>query len=80
MRIILGTFGALRRHLPQYKEEIETDLPEGSVVADLLATVGVEADEIGLITVNGQLASETARLAESDRVEIFSPMEGGDTV
>ena len=77
MRISLGAFGALRKHLPDYREEVEADLPEGSVVTDLLALFGVDLDEIGLITVNGQMASETACLTAGDRVEIFSPMEGG---
>lgn len=77
MRIVLGAFGALRKHLPDYEEKIETDLPENSVVADLLALFGVNLDEIGVIAVNGQLASETEPLADNDRVEIFSPMEGG---
>jgi sulfur carrier protein ThiS len=50
---------------------------EGSTVSDLLALTGINDEDIGLIIVNGRQVSHNYLLAETDQVQLFSPLSGG---
>ncbi len=52
-------------------------LPEQSTVQDLLSSLSLTDDWVGLIIVNRKQASRKSILADCDHIELFSPMAGG---
>lgn len=70
------------------KEKVEADLvdgdgimkwqlADGSTGNDLVVSLGLNREYVGLIIVNGKQAAFEFSLNEDDRVELFSPMSGG---
>ncbi len=55
----------------------ERQLPEGSTVNDLVISLGLKHELVGLIIVNGRQVNYQFKLCEEDRVELFSPLSGG---
>ena len=53
------------------------ELPGGATIALLLQRLGVPADEIVTVGLNGELAGRDSVLQENDDITMFSPMEGG---
>ena len=71
-------FADLRRFLPPGQEGPQTyTLPVGATVADLLATIGIRAEEEVTPGLNGELAQRETALHDGDDLVLFSPMEGG---
>lgn len=78
IRVRLSLFADLRRFLPKgHSGALETDVPPGATVRDLLDRVGVPADGEITIGVNGEQGSLETRLRDGDEIVLFSPMEGG---
>jgi sulfur carrier protein ThiS len=67
--------GALWEHL---EPRMELDL-EGRdlTVADLLADLGIELTEVGIVTVDGRQSRLDEAVPSAGRVFIFPPMFGG---
>lgn len=71
-------FADLRRFLPRGQEGAQTyTLPVGATVTDLLAAIGVPAEDEVTPGLNGELAARDTRLHEGDDIVFFSAMEGG---
>ena len=71
-------FADLRRFLPPGQEGPQRyTLPAGATVADLLATIGIRAEEEVTPGLNGELAQRETVLHDGDDLVLFSPMEGG---
>ena len=71
-------FADLRRFLTKGVEGAQTYvLPAGSTVADLLATIGIPADDEVTVGLNGEQAARENVLRDGDDAVMFSPMEGG---
>ncbi len=71
-------FGDLRRYAGRDPDEARMVLlPTGSTVADLLAAVGVPAENEVTPGLNGDLAGRDSVLKDGDSVLLFGPMEGG---
>jgi molybdopterin converting factor small subunit len=67
--------GALWEHL---EPRLELDLEEGNItVADLLARLGIDPTEAGIVTVNRRQSKLDALVPPDSRVFIFPPMLGG---
>lgn len=68
-------FGPLWEHL---EPRLELDL-EGRdlTVADLLSRLGIEASEVGIVTVDGRQSDFGEPVPARCRVCIFPPMSGG---
>ena len=68
-------FGALWEHLAP---SLEMDLMGREiVVADLLAALGVDPAEVGIVTVDGRQSKLDDSVPAAGRVCIFPPMMGG---
>jgi molybdopterin converting factor small subunit len=68
-------FGMLWKHLePSQDLDLEG---RGFVVADLLAHLGIDPAEVGIVTVDGRQSRLDQTLAADGRVCIFPPMSGG---
>lgn len=72
-------FATLQRYLPPPKpgEATEYDIPEGTTVAALIDRIGVPADQVKIVMINGIHARQEQVLREGDRVGIFPPIAGG---
>ena len=68
-------FGALWEHLAP---SLEMDLEGREVdVADLLAALGINPAEVGIVTVDGRQSTPDEIVPAEGRVCIFPPMFGG---
>lgn len=71
-------FADLRRFLPRGADGPQRyTLPEGAILADLLATIGVESGAEVTAAVDGELAGRDTPLHDGADVMLLSPMEGG---
>lgn len=68
-------FGPLWEHL---EPRLELDLEGQEIaVADLLARLGVDPAEVGIVTVDRRQSNLDAPVSAGSRVCIFPPMSGG---
>ena len=52
-------------------------LADGATLRDLIAALGIQVEEVGVITVNQQIAPYAQRLAEEDQISILPFISGG---
>ena len=68
-------FGTLWEHLAP---SLELDLEGREIdVADLIALLGIDTAEVGIVTVNRRQSSMDEIIPEDSRVCVFPPMSGG---
>ena len=71
-------FADLRRYLPKGADGPQPyAVPAGATVADLIATIGIDAAYDITVAVDGDLADRETKLHEGADVMLLSPMEGG---
>lgn len=75
MKVTVKYFGALKQDLCHTAEEVM--LAPGATVSDLLAAIGIEKDEIGILVVSGKSATFSQRLRENDSVTLIPHIGGG---
>jgi len=71
-------------HLAFYDAEKRTrrtvHVEEETALVELLGRLGIPAAEVGLAAVNREVVRlEEARVVDSDRVDLYPPMDGGAT-
>lgn len=77
VKVAVRLFGDLRRYLPQGKELIELELPEGSTPSDILSTIGIHPGEVWVVRANKEVVAEDQPLRDGDEIEVFEPVGGG---
>ena len=79
MQITVQLFGLLRKKIPGYDPEagIQIRVEAGSTVEDLLRGLDLADANIGLVTVNQEIASKKTKLQEGSTVRLFHPLFGG---
>ena len=78
MTVTVTLFADLRRFLPRGVDGPQRyTLGPAATVADLLATIGIEADAEVTTAVDGELATPETPLRDGAEVMLLSPMEGG---
>jgi sulfur carrier protein ThiS len=71
-------FADLRRFLPKGADGPQRyTVSAGATVADLLATIGIDAEADVTVAVDGDLAARDTPLREGAEVMLLNPMEGG---
>ena len=71
-------FADLRRFLPKGADGPQMyTMPADSTVADLLAAIGIPAEDEVTVGLNGEQAARDTALRDGDDAVMFSPMEGG---
>lgn len=72
-------FATLRRHYPRLGvgEAMQVELAEGATVAHLIEHLGLPAEQVRVVFVNGVARGEDHPLAPGDEVGIFPPVGGG---
>lgn len=79
MKVQLKLFATFRQYLPAGagRSAIEVEVPAGTRVSDLLATMGIPQQESPMILVNGRGIDADRILIEGDVVAVFPAMAGG---
>ena len=78
MTVSVTFFADLRRYLPKGADGPQQyAVAPGATVADLLATIGIDAAYDITVAVDGDLADRETKLREGADVMLLSPMEGG---
>ena len=76
MRLHLA--GHLAWYDPQKRSRVEIAVPQPTWLTDLLRDLGIPIAEIAVTAVNGVAVDlPTARVSDTDRVELFPPVGGG---
>jgi sulfur carrier protein ThiS len=75
VKIHLG--GHLNFYDAQKRAWIERRVPEPMRVSELARELGLPTGEILLVTVNGRVIPDDVIVADTDRVEFYSPIGGG---
>ncbi len=76
MQLHLG--GHLAWYDPQKRSSLEVPLPQPTLLADLVQTLGLPTGEIAIVVVNGKAVElDGTRVADADRVELYPPVGGG---
>ncbi|MBN1572764.1 MAG: MoaD/ThiS family protein [Deltaproteobacteria bacterium] len=78
MKVEVKLFAGFRKHTPEEAQNsFFMDVPHGSTVGDIVASLGLPADVKKIIFVNGVHGDSTTSLKSNDRVGIFPPVAGG---
>ena len=78
MRIEVRLFATLRRHaLSAAGGVLAVEVPEGCKAADAIAQLGIDADEVHVLMVNGVIGRLDQVRVGGDRLGLFPPVGGG---
>ena len=76
MTVTVHMHGNLRRFMPDGRDRMVVDLPEGTTVDAFLVSLGAERDT-WLVAVNGRTVERDHRLASREVLDCFEPVAGG---
>jgi sulfur carrier protein ThiS len=74
MRLTVKLFAFFRDN--RFKEKI-ADYPEGTTVEDIIRSLGIKPDEVGVTMINSRHCSLQQVLAEGAQLAIFPVIGGG---
>ena len=79
LKIDVFLYATLSKYLPEGSTNRSTtlNLPEGSIVQDIIEALGVPEKTVKLIFINGCHARMETPLSENDRIGLFPPVGGG---
>jgi len=79
MKVEIRLFASLGRFAPGTggTGPREMELDEGATISELLVLLGVPAETVKLVFVNGVHATGETNLKDGDRVGVFPPVAGG---
>lgn len=75
MRIEIKCYATLSRFTPPDADRFE--VAEGATVAQIMDRLGLAAEEVKLIFINGAKSDPGTRLAQGDRLGLFPAVGGG---
>jgi molybdopterin converting factor small subunit len=75
MQVRVNHFATLKREADHRSETVE--LPPGATVDDLLVTLGVTRDDVGVLIVSGKQATFDQALEAADTVTLIPHIGGG---
>lgn len=77
MKVKVELQAYLEQYSPNGQDIFEYEVPEGTLVRDLVAKLGVPLELASVIIVGNTNADPSHRLKESDRVTLIPPLAGG---
>ena len=79
MKVLIKLFSVLRDYVPDYNPQkgVETELPDGSTVADLLSHLGIPMSKVPVVACNGRVLQAADTIHEDSTLQIFQPVAGG---
>lgn len=75
MKVTVKHFGSLKQD--PYHTPTEVMLASGATVEDLLAAIGIDKDDVGILVVSGKPATFGQQLRENDLVTLIPHIGGG---
>jgi molybdopterin converting factor small subunit len=75
MHISVKCFATLAKHTPDGADRFEG--ADGSTVADVIATLGIPAEAVKIVFLDGVAAAPNAPLGDGCRLGIFPAVGGG---
>ena len=76
MRIFVKTVGTLKT-LEEGTRFDSLEVPEGSSISEVIARVGLEDWEVGLVLINDTHATKESILKDQDHLTLIAPLVGG---
>ena len=78
MKVVVKLHGETKRHVKGLVgDSVETDLPDGATVQEMLGQLGVADEDVWMSAVNKTVVKPEHVLADGDSVEVFAPIAGG---
>ena len=79
MKVLIKLFSVLRDYVPDYNPQkgVETELPDGSTVADLISHLEIPMSKVPVVTCNGRILQPADTIQEDSTLHIFQPLSGG---
>jgi len=77
MQLTVRLYGDLRRYLPEGKDSLLLEAPEGTTVLSMLEQAGISPGEVWVVRANKKVVAEDQLLHDGDDVEVFEPVGGG---
>ena len=79
MKIQVRLYGTLGNHLPDHDRltGMVVGLPQGSNVGDLMDLLALSRKKVGIVSVDGSLATESKTLFSDNYVRMYQPISGG---
>lgn len=75
MKVLVKRFATLQKG--PGREPLAVHLAAGATVNDVLATLGIDPDEIGVLVINGRRATFAQELQENDLLTCIPQIGGG---
>jgi molybdopterin converting factor small subunit len=77
MRVVVETYGTLRRLLPDGQRRVELEVEDDTTVRELLLKLGMDENEPWNASLNGTLAKPSDVVSEGSFLIVFPPIAGG---
>jgi molybdopterin converting factor small subunit len=79
MKVHVKLFASLRKYVPAGTggERLIVELPEGALVSDAIAQLGIPAEHARMIVSNDTQLEATAPLRDGQEINLFPPLAGG---
>lgn len=78
MKVVVKLHGETKRYVKNLVgDSVETDLPDGTTVQQMLDHLGVADEDVWMSAVNKTVVKPEHVLADGDAVEVFAPVQGG---
>lgn len=77
MKVLVRTYGNLRRYLPDHQQGAPVEVEDSVTVGALLAALGIPESEAWRVSRNGGLVDLDEMLFDGDQVSVFAPVGGG---
>lgn len=77
MKVEVRLYATLRKYGKPDGTPTVFDIPEGALLSDVMACMGIPNDIEAVILINGRPATRTSVLSEGDKVVFFPPVTGG---
>ena len=79
MKVLIKLFSVLSDYVPDYnsQEGVETELPDGSTVADLLSHLGIPMSKSPVVSCMGRVLQPADTIPEDSTLHVFQPLSGG---
>ena len=79
MKVLVKLFSVLQDYVPDYDPQkgVDTELPDGATVADLISHLGIPMSKAPVVSCNGRVLQPAETIHEDSTLHIFQPLSGG---
>ena len=78
MKVQVKLFASLRKYMPAGSgDALTVELPDGAVVRDAIATLGIPAEHARMIVSQNEQLEPTSALRDGQEINLFPPLAGG---